>query len=255
LTNQHTTTYSLVAAESSQTYVEAMRGQLHGATSPLDATLETVLPGVHERLDANRKTTEDLVGKVTELTSTVMASIENSRDFSMERLESEINLMLRRIREPLTEDEETNVDSTAVNPPIQEQVTNNNLSNCNTLPTIPTTYNSLHQLHNHWNGDGEYENMYPGGIARLEESKGSSWRKNWDNSANKRLSKMKAIVTAIQREASENHITSTEVLEMWEEIYSIDCKGKLSNFHSWAVSNGKIVPKKARGRSCDMQNT
>lgn len=232
-----------------------MRGHLHGASSPLDATLENVLPGVHERLDANRKTTEDLVGKVTELTSTVIASIENSHDFSMQRLESEINLMLRRIRDPSIQDVNDQADYTTITQETPERSRPNSQTNHNEeFPTIPITYASLHQLYSHWTGGDEYENMYPGGIARLEHEKGSSWRKTWDNSANKRLSKMKAIVLAIEREATDNNISPTEVLQSWEDIYSKDCKGKLSNFHSWAVGSGKIELKKARGRSGDGHN-
>lgn len=226
-----------------------MQGQLQGATSPLDATLETVLPGVHERLDANRKSTEDLVGKVTELTSTLKASLENSQDFSMQRLESEINLMLRRIRDPSFLDGSIEPTETfPVTQQIQEQPRINN-RNSNQLPTIPITYSSLHQLFNHWNGFGEYENIYPGGISMLEEEQGSSWRKTWDNSANKRLSKMKAIVSAIQREASGSNTSAIHVVEVWEDVYSVECKGKLSNFHAWLIENGKIELKKARGRS------
>jgi hypothetical protein len=232
-----------------------MRGQLNGASSPLDATLENVLPGVHERLDANRKTTEDLVGKVTELTSTVIASIENSRDFSMQRLESEINLMLQRIRDPSIQDVNGQSGHRTITQGTRpERSPPNSQTNHTEYPTIPITYVSLHQLYNHWTGEDDFENMYPGGIARLEHEKGSSWRKTWDNSANKRLSKLKAIVLAIEREAANNNISPNQVLQTWEDIYSIDCKGKLSNFHSWAVGNGKIELKKARGRSGDSPN-
>lgn len=83
----------------------------------------------------------------------------------------------------------------------------------------------------------------------LEEEQGLSWRKTWDNSANKRLSKMKAIVLAIQREASGSNTSAIHVVEVWEDVYSVECKGKLSNFHAWLIENGKIEVKKARGRS------
>ena len=229
-----------------------MRGQLQGASSPLDATLETVLPGVHERLDANRKTTEDLVGKVNELTSTVIASLEKSQDFSMERLESEINLMLRRIRDTSPQDESVQeIEPSRITEVAQEQT---RFPPMVQHPIIPITYSSLHQLFNHWNGLGEYENMYPGGISRLETEKGSSWRKTWDNSAKKRLSKVKAIISAIEREASENNTSRICVVEMWEDVYSTECKGKLSNFHTWAVGNGMIQLKKARGRCGEGRN-
>ena len=141
-----------------------MQDQLHGASSPLDATLESVLPGVHERLDANRKSTEDLVGKVKELTSTVIASFEKSQDFSMERLESEINLMLRRIRHSSTVDE--GVEEPEMTRIIQPTPETTRVQTTQTqLPTIPITYSSLHHLFNHWHGLGKYENMYPGGIS------------------------------------------------------------------------------------------
>lgn len=234
-----------------------MRVQLEGTSSPLDATLETVLPGVHERLDAQRKATEDIHGLLRNLEVTIKDCINSSQDNTMERLESEINLMFRRIRSPLTEDtiDESRINQSSsrnTHPNHNSQVSPSNGNSAGAqLPTIPITYSSLHQLYNHWNGEGEYMNMYEGGIARLESEKGASWRKTWDNSANKRLSKLKSIISAIQRESIDSGTPITDVLSLWEDIYSGRCNGKLSNFHSWGVENGKISLKKARGKATD----
>lgn len=233
-----------------------MRIQLEGTSSPLDATLETILPGVHERLDAQRKATEDIHGLLRHLEYTMKDCIESSQDSTMERLETEINLMFKRIRAPGAEDrvqdERVASPSRDHSPNHTAQVTPANATCAGAqFPTMPITYSSLHQLYDHWNGDGEYRNMYEGGIARLESEKGPSWRKSWDNSANKRLSKLKSIVSAIQRESMESGMSITDILSLWGDIYSGPCNGKLSNFHTWAVANGKVLLKKARGKSTD----
>jgi hypothetical protein len=167
-----------------------MRGHLHGASSPLDATLETVLPGLHERLDAQRKAQEKMFELYSQLDETmkesIHTSIQSSSDANIQRFASEVNLMFKRMQRSAESD-----DSSSYIPEITQQHTGTTITNADTrtmsshLPTIPITYSSLYQLYSHWNGCGEYENLHPGGIAKLEEQKGSTWRKNWDNSANK----------------------------------------------------------------------
>ena len=228
-----------------------MRRKLEGASSPLDATVETVLPGVHERLDAQRKATEDLHGIVCRLETKMDGCIESTQNSTLLRVETEANLMFRRIRGSARDENIESMDTeetaprnctSAVNSPNRTTIVNH-------LPIIPITYSSLCQLYDHWRGEGEYANIYEGGISRLESEKGSSWRRTWDNSANKRLSKVKSIVLAIQHESTQNEMSIADVLAMWEDIYSRHCNGKLSNFHAWAVENGKIALKKARGKS------
>lgn len=225
-----------------------MRTALQGVSSPLDATLETVLPGLHERLDAQRKATEDLHGLITRLESTVKAAIEKTEDSTMERLETEFHHMFRRIRGPPTDapDDDQNKErdrDTMADTTIHRQ--NNHTS----LPMLPITYPTIHQLYDHWMGGGEYVHGYPGGISQIEKEKGSSWRKDWDNGAKKRLSKVKGIIAAIEHEAQNSNGTIDEVIDKWESIYTGECNGKISNFHEWAVRNGKLEIKKARGRN------
>lgn len=231
-----------------------MRKQLEGVASPLDATLETILPGVHERLDAQRKATEDLHGLVSRLESTMKDCIErNTQDVTIHRLESEINSMFRRMRGQMQEGGaepfQMHPELIPTNRTIDGNTSPNRGNNNNQVPTIPITYSSIRQLYDHWNGEGEYENMFPGGIAKLELEKGSSWRKTWDNSANKRFSKVKGIISAIHYESTESSISITDVLSIWEDIYVGECNGKISNFHAWVVRHGKIAAKKARGKS------
>ena len=189
-----------------------MKGKLEGQSSPLDTTLETVLPGLHERFDAQRKATEDLHGLVSGLESRLTEAILKTQDATMYRLESEFHLMFRRIRGT------PNVgahDDSAPSPSNATRETALNASpvELNTLPLMPITYSSLSALYNHWTGEGEYENMYAGGISKLESEKGSKWRKSWDNAANKRLSKVKAFVSAIKDEGTEKNLSVAEVLQ------------------------------------------
>ena len=233
-----------------------MRKQLQGASSPLNANLESVLPGVHERLDVHQKTSEDIHGIVSRIERTQQESIErNTQDSAIHLLESEINSMFRRIRSSIHEGitESPSIHQQATSPIRTEhtRIPEFARNNVNELPTIPITYSSIHQLYDHWNGEGEYEYIYSGGIARLESEKGSSWRKSWDNSANKRLSKVKAIISAIHNESKANNMPIADVLTTWESVYSDDCNGKISNFHAWVVANGKIQVKRARGKARD----
>ena len=233
-----------------------MRQQLEGAASPLDANLESVLPGLHVRLDANMKVTEDVYGIVSRFDTKMDDCMERkSRDVTIHRLESEINSMFRRVRGEMLGDrgesfQEQPQESTTTNRRIDHGNTSPNSGNTrNQLPTMPITYSSIRQLYDHWNGEGDFENVIPGGIAKLEQEQGCSWRKTWDNGANKRLSKVKGIISAIQNESTENSMSIADVITAWEEIYRGECNGKISNFHAWTVRNGKIAAKKARGKS------
>ena len=214
------------------------------------------MPGLHERLDAQRKATQDLHGLVTRLESTMKQAISHTQDATMHRLESEFHLMFRRIRESTTDffSEESSPPPNSTRETTETTTVNSTRSPLNTLPLMPITYSSICQLYNHWNGEGEYGSTCAGGISKLESEKGSTWRRNWDNAANKRLSKVKAIVAAIRRESNEKNISITEVITMWEDIYSGECKGKISNFHAWAVKNNKLELKKARGKSAAESN-
>lgn len=233
-----------------------MRKQLEGVASPLDANLESILPGVHDRLDAHMKVTEDVHGIVSRVESKMNDSMErNTQDVTIHRLESEINSMFRRMRGEMLGDsgesfQKQPQESTTTNRRIDHGNTLPNSGNTrNQVPTMPITYSSIRQLYDHWNGEGDFENVIPGGIAKLEFEQGCSWRKTWDNSANKRLSKVKGIILAIQNESTENSMSIADVITAWEEIYVGECNGKISNFHAWTVRNGKIAAKKARGKS------
>lgn len=227
---------------------------MNDESSPLDASLEAVLPGVHERLDGQRKAIQDLQGLVEKLEGTMKSVMQQTRDDTMNRLEIEIHRMFRNIGR--------NGNSICFNAEDDRSLTMGEISerndqNCERInhpsvlvnrPFMPITYRSLQQLYNHWIGKGEYEEMYPGGIQKLEVEMGAKWRKNWDNAANKRLSKVKAIISAIESKAKEEHQSVSVVLSTWEDVYGGACKGKLSNFHSWLVEQGKVQVKKARGK-------
>lgn len=234
-----------------QSFVETMQAALHHESSPLDATLETVLPGVHERLDAQRKATEDLHILVEKFEGNMRSAIQHVRDETLNRLEIELHRMFRRINGNGSENEmeiDRSVTGTSGQDGIVEKLTNSPSASIH-RPFMPITYRNLEQLHNHWVGGGEYEHVYPGGIQTLEAEMGAKWRCNWKNAANKRLSKVKAIILAIENESKVQHQPVSTVLADWEDIYSGICKGKISNFHGWVVEQGKVQVKKARGKS------
>ena len=114
---------------------------------------------------------------------------------------------------------------------------------------MPITYRSLQQLYNHWIGGGEFQQMYAGGINKVETEMGGKWSKDWDNGAKKRLSKVKAIIFAMESESKAQNESIAAVCTKWSKVYDGLCKGQLSNFHSWLVKEGKVQLKKARGKS------
>ena len=56
-------------------------------------------------------------------------------------------------------------------------------------------------------------------------------------------------MSAIKDEGTEKNLSVAEVIAMWDDIYCGECKGKISNFHDWAVRSGKVRLKRARGKS------
>ena len=233
-------------------FCERMKQELSNQSSPLDASLESILPGVHDRLDAQRKATIDLEHRLTEMGHRVKDSIiENSKQnfHHIASIFSEINSIIQTRQGQLAsasthgepDAESTEAVNDDVEPTIQEASQDF---------LIQQRYESLMHLHNHWFGLAEFNCSHGISIDELERRHRNKWRKKLYTSAHEtQFSRAKRIMTAMKAEAEKQKIPVHEIASMWSENFESDGRLKLPNVIKWLVENGHIAKKKQRGCS------
>lgn len=231
-------------------FCDTMRNAIDNQASPLDATLESVLPGIHDRLDAQRKATKDLEEKVTEIGKNVNDTIIQTSRQSFQHfasIVSEINTIVQN-RPPF----EADIQVTPTGPSKEHEGTATTASNEEqnstvALPEIQPRYDTLMELHDHWFGLGKFH----GGISidELETRHRNKWRKKYTSAQETQFSRAKRIIQAMKAEADQKNIDVHIVASSWSENFENDGRLTFPNVIKWLVENGFLARKKQRGNS------
>lgn len=239
---------------------------------PLDAKLEAVLPGVHQRFQIARQDMATIENTVVTGFSDVQKQIQDGFKHITDSHQSvllESSVMIgnslvnagqtliqspRVNKSPGTEELQ---EGTGANEPARSPGSNlNQLFRAEGDPqqteeAVPTfrfknKHGSLMSIWNEWFGLNEYEDGM-GGVAGRNEKLGRKWRKEANLDASQ-YSRHQRLVVAIGKEAGLMSQQPEDVIADWEPLYA-GCNYSAGNLVKGLQQVGKIPTKKARGKN------
>jgi Transcriptional activator of glycolytic enzymes len=245
-------------------FKETMGKALAEEKSPLDACLETVLPGVHQWHLANNAAINRLGDRMENMAESVGNSIqclinqvsrtEHLRNEQEQRLATLLELgasVLKNGRTaiPITGMKTTNNNNTQMEYSPEELSATVTASEDDDDLARHATYRmkpkhrSLTDLYAEWVGDGEFADGY-GGISGRNKRFGARWRKHLVSYI---YSRTERTVKGIMAFAEQEDITVYDACERLQESF-VKCKYSVANFVVYLTSVGLLTKKKPRGK-------
>ena len=243
------------------------------SASPLDATVDMVLPGVLMEFNALRgeisKSHGTVIQKIDDLNETIKSGFEMQDARQEERVRTLSHALGSALLsfagsrpvpvaanlQPLSElatappTAVATFDSVAVAPSIAPSPPS--------PPQFPQFYrlNPLHKslssLWSEWHGHGDFLNRpVVGGVKQLEQSEGHKWRSHFSQGEKTSFSRIKSIILGIENYAASKGVSAEMAVPELDEIFQAPdgVKSHLSEMVSWFQDRGFIQKKRARGK-------
>ena len=245
-----------------QGFVETMKVELQRSdgSSPLDLSIEAVLPGVHARMAAQQADLlalrESMVGmeeNMSLLRTGVATLLE--RDNVLTSLFSQMAMVMSssantyaamaRISSPFPQGQEQ-----------QQQQQENKDESVDVTSHPPSSHQprpkhmSLVTLYQEWYGLGDFDGIpIAGGIESMERKMKSRWRKHFSGAQKKSFSRTKDVIDGINRRVQTSNLTLEAVIDEWDVLYRGEWKCSTYKMSEWLKDNGFLGRKKPRGKS------
>jgi hypothetical protein len=111
-------------------------------------------------------------------------------------------------------------------------------------------HHSLHTLYNEWYGLGEYFDLpVPGGIAALEATEKTKWRKHFSPNEVKNFSRVKMIVAGIDAMQCRLQRDTEVAIEELDLIFTEEAKKSVASMVVIMQTMGLVSKKKSRGKT------
>ena len=252
-----------------QDYLEEMKHALANEASPLDATLESVLPGVHQwhrANDAAVKTVgrriDDIVEAVKEGLKEGFKEITNATMVNQQAQDRKLAIVFANIAKGLLngnvvaspENEMGGTTNSTTMPMSQESVQspeqedNNQLNDPsdalhNKTYRLPSKPQSLRDLWDAWYGVNSNHCAY-GGVEGRNKKFGAKWRKHIPPAHYSRCCRT---IKAIQKFALEKHQRNEDAIETLESMFH-ECSYSVYNFVDVMQEKGYLKKAAKRGK-------
>ncbi len=233
--------------------------------SPLDATLESVMPGVHQRFVAMDGTVKTLDRKIVagfdKLDTKVDGLADHFTDLQADNRERDAKLAdsLWALAERL--------GTPAGSPPLfsaptrRQQVQSPSRGGDN-QPSPPSPadaarghrmvpkHHSIQSLWNEWYGlEDCVDKPVVGGIAAMERLHKSKWRKHFSPSEKKYFSRSQIVIRSINIACEASDASLEETIVAFEEVYQVRAKLSMANMATIVQELGLVTKKKHRGKA------
>jgi hypothetical protein len=248
-----------------QAFKIKMKDELAMNDSPLDANLQSVLPGVHQRLEMQREETACLRGDVGRLTMAVETStlVFNEKVDEIISMNEEKNEMLGRMHIMVgsrllgqVQGEGSPSSSPPSSPPPRPSPTVRPRQTDGEGDEAPRYHlalspKSLYAIYNEWYGGGpDFEDIpVPGGIAALELKFKARWRRHFEPNEVKDFSRRRMCINAISAYAAREGVSEAIAIELLNTIYEEEAKKKVPTMANIVQNMGLIQKKKKRGKA------
>lgn len=254
-----------------------MKLSLENDNSPLDADLHKVLPGVHERLQANHAAIEAVDRKVTAKLDTIHDSVTTGlhglRSVMVQHKEEtdELvglslgrslvqagnNLMRSSPSNRANESFDSDDFSVKPTPPVINNI--NNSGGCSSPTEVAEDHKffrmilkhpDLESVWNEWHGTGTFDNDMYGGVAGRDSRFGVKWRKEHINPT--LHSRTSRLIQAIQFHANEESVSPQDIIIDWDPMFK-EAKHSVHTLVKRLQQEGKIPKLGARGKCTSQQ--
>lgn len=247
-----------------------MQTALANESNPMDADLERVLPGVHQRLNAHHSLLvgfqQDVDYKMDRLTQTVASGFEKVTSIT-ENWKAETDKMigctlveagtnLLRQSSPMSpggasveSHQPTRMTQLAWQTPSQSKQSTVSTRTTTSSPDEHSRYRmqmkhpTLLSVWKEWFGLDEYYDEF-GGIDGRNKLHGTKWRKHLNGTS---YSKVSQLIKGINANAETNGMQPESVIAEWEGIFTA-CKHSANNMVKALQSLGKLKKLKQRGK-------
>ncbi|KAG7362818.1 centromere DNA-binding like protein [Nitzschia inconspicua] len=244
-----------------QSYVELMRASLTHATSPYNASLETVLPGLNARFDTLQQVQQQLHQNQQYAIQRIDERMDDLRQLflSSNHLYQNIfvgmwnaaagyaNVRLQQL--PVHNGGPAEVHSPSdVTSPDPPQTTQSVLPYPGYNHPLRGEYVSVMEMFDEWNGTGNYYNIpVAGGIAELNRRYKSQWRRRYTGAQKTLFSRVQRICQSILDRIGKGE-SKDSILQQYNGFYINDAKGTPSLLVLVLQARG-ILSKQQRNRN------
>ncbi|KAG7336496.1 centromere DNA-binding like protein [Nitzschia inconspicua] len=244
-----------------QSYVELMRASLTHATSPYNASLETVLPGLNARFDTLQQVQQQLHQNQQYAIQRIDERMDDLRQLflSSNHLYQNIfvgmwnaaagyaNVRLQQL--PVHNGGPAEVHSpSVVTSPDPPQTTQSVLPYPGYNHPLRGEYVSVMEMFDEWNGTGNYYNIpIAGGIAELNRRYKSQWRRRYTGAQKTLFSRVQRICQSILDRIGKGE-SKDSILQQYNCFYINDAKGTPSLLVLVLQARG-ILSKQQRNRN------
>jgi Transcriptional activator of glycolytic enzymes len=248
-----------------QEYKETMKKALQEEKSPLDACLESVLPGVHQWHQANNQAVVRLVERVDVFAEgtaggintliTKMERMEQQREEQDRRIVTMLELGAQAFRKEQFSERPLTTTTTAT------QIENETNRPAGAPPATPTTneeddvdvhasyrmrpkHRNLTELYDEWIGAGDFADNY-GGIEGRNKKYRAQWRKHIPPHVHSRTERT---VEGIRAYAKQKGLHVYDACRQLQAEYEAR-KFSVANMVNYLINIGVLDKKKSRGRT------
>ena len=99
-----------------------------------------------------------------------------------------------------------------------------------------------------WVARGEFQDKpIKRGVQEIERLRKSSWRKHFSSAEDTYLSRLKAVMKAVEVKAEEETGSIESAIRFLDDIFKERCNGTLYQIHKWVKEQGLVAKKAKRG--------
>jgi hypothetical protein len=230
--------------------------------SPLDATLESVMPGVHQRfvaMEGHVKTLSRGMNSGKEQLKTMVQGVQDGfksqADYNRGR-DSNLSNVLLTMAAGFRPAASSTSTSTFPPPNQQERQQSPSPAGDVTSPSpgprnhrMVLKHHSIQSLWNEWYGLGDWEGKpVVGGIAAMERHEKSKWRKHFSMSEKKHFSRSQIVIKGINTTIHDRGETFETTMESFELTFEEEAKLSMGKMADIVQKLGLVAKKKARGK-------
>jgi hypothetical protein len=223
--------------------------------SPLNHSVEAVLPGLHQRWSQTHNLVTGLKGDVVSIRTDLKESVQRMELSNRSQKEAMSDFLIQ-FGQSLREDGPRPALTLESSPSPMEEDELPSSSPPTTRYNLKQTHESVSEMFNEWWGLGSFENQpIRGGFEALERLHRSRWRKHFDGGQVKYISRVRIVLQALNTLAEMEGYSLESALNEFDVAYKGECKKYITKMEAFVKGKGWYQKKKRRGKIAATSNT
>lgn len=232
-----------------QSFVDKMRTELTNETtvSPLNHSVEAVLPGLHQRWAQTHNLVVGVKDDIQSLEEGIKEQVKRMEESNRQQKAAMSNFLVEFGQSMREEGSSRPAVPLETSPSRQEE--DSPFRAPSARYNLKQTHESVSEIYDEWWGLGEYEDKpISGGFEALEQKYKSRWRKHFDGGQVKHISRVKIILQALNSLAEMEGKTLETAMNELDAVYRGECKKYITRLEIFIKNKGWYQKKKSRGK-------